>query len=52
LALQRAEGLYGGIDMLHTRPVQPTPLVKPRRQTRALNPEAGDIIRESESRPS
>jgi glutathione-regulated potassium-efflux system protein KefB len=52
LALQRAEGLYAGIDMLHTRPVQPTPLVKPRRQTRALNPEAGDIIRESESRPS
>lgn len=52
LALQRAEGLYAGIDMLLTRPVQPAPLVKPRRQTLALNPEAGEIIRESESRPS
>jgi CPA2 family monovalent cation:H+ antiporter-2 len=32
LALQAAEGITAGSDMLHTRPVGPEPLVKPRRR--------------------
>jgi len=36
-ALQQAEGIYGGIDMLITRPV-PEPLSTPRREAKRLNP--------------
>ena len=32
LALQAAEGISAGRDMLHTRPVNPEPLVKPRKR--------------------
>lgn len=32
LALQAAEGITAGRDMLHTRPVNPEPLVKPRKR--------------------
>lgn len=52
LVLQQAEGIHAGIDMLHTRPVQPAPLVIPRRRARALTRETDDIIRaEQESGP-
>jgi glutathione-regulated potassium-efflux system protein KefB len=44
LALQQAEGTFGGIDMLHTRPVQPEPLSTPRREATPLNREAGPLV--------
>lgn len=52
LALQQAEGITAGRDMLHTRPadVQPEPLSAPRRRTTPLNPEAGEIVENGESR--
>jgi voltage-gated potassium channel Kch len=40
LALQQAEGIYGGLDLLLTRPV-PEPLSAPRREAKHLNPEIG-----------
>jgi glutathione-regulated potassium-efflux system protein KefB len=45
LALQQAEGIYGGIDMLLTRPV-PEPLSIPRREAKRLNPEADEAAGE------
>jgi monovalent cation:proton antiporter-2 (CPA2) family protein len=46
LALQQAEGLLAGIELLRpTRPVEPEPLSVPEREGVALNPEAEDIIR-------
>jgi CPA2 family monovalent cation:H+ antiporter-2 len=44
LAIQQAEGVYAGTDLLRTRLVQPVPLSAPRREARPLNREAGDII--------
>ena len=44
LAIQQAEGIYAGVDLLRTRLVQPEPLSAPRREARPLNREAGDII--------
>ena len=38
LALQQAEGVYGGLDLLLTQPV-PEPLITPRREAKRLNPE-------------
>ena len=32
LVLQEAEGITAGRDMLHSRPVRPEPLVKPKRE--------------------
>jgi voltage-gated potassium channel Kch len=43
LALQQAEGIYGGIDMLLTRPV-PEPLSAPRREAKRLNPETAAVV--------
>ncbi len=43
LAVQQAEGIYAGIDMLRTRPT-PTPLSEVQRGARALNQEAGELI--------
>ena len=43
LAVQQAEGIYGGLDMLRTRPT-PTPLSEVQRDARALNTEAGELI--------
>jgi CPA2 family monovalent cation:H+ antiporter-2 len=34
LLIQQAEGIHAGGDMLHTRPVTPEPLVKPRREAK------------------
>ena len=44
LAVQQAEGIYAGTDILLRRP-RPEPLSTPSRPTEALNPEAEDIIR-------
>ena len=43
LAVQQAEGIYAGIDMLRTRPT-PAPLSEVARGARALNVEAGELI--------
>ena len=43
LAVQQAEGIYAGIDLLRTRPT-PAPLSKVHRGARALNMEAGELI--------
>jgi CPA2 family monovalent cation:H+ antiporter-2 len=32
LAIQAVEGLLGGLEKLHTRPVSPEPLIKPKRE--------------------
>ncbi len=40
LALQQAEGVSAGLELLQTRLVQPEPLLKPRREAQALNPPA------------
>ena len=40
LALQQAEGVSAGLELLQTRLVQPEPLSKPRREAQALNPPA------------
>jgi glutathione-regulated potassium-efflux system protein KefB len=38
LALQQAEGLSAGLELLQTRLVQPEPLSEPRRESQSLNP--------------
>ena len=43
LAMQQAEGIYAGIDLLRTRPT-PAPFSEVARGARALNEEAGEII--------
>ena len=48
LALQQAEGISAGMDLLHTSMVQ-EPLSEPAGEARPLNPEAQEIVR---SRPS
>jgi len=45
LALQLAEGELAGLNLIHTRPVQPEPLTQPQRAGRALNPEAEEATR-------
>jgi len=37
LRIQQAEGLYAGGHMLHTRPVMPEPLTKPRREITVIH---------------
>ena len=49
LALQQAEGISAGLDLLRAQMTQ-EPLSKPAREVRALNPEARDLI--EEKRPS
>jgi glutathione-regulated potassium-efflux system protein KefB len=44
LALQQAEGISAGLDLLHTTMVQ-EPLSKPAGEAKPLNPEAQDIVR-------
>ena len=43
LALQQAEGISAGIDLLRTRMVH-EPLSEPAREVKPLNPEAQEII--------
>jgi glutathione-regulated potassium-efflux system protein KefB len=51
LALQQAEGVMAGRDMMFARRVQPEPLSEPQRETTALNPEAEELVR-GEEEPS
>ena len=45
LALQRSEGLLGGVDLLRgASPIKPEPLVVPRAKPRALSAETRDIL--------
>jgi len=44
LALQQAEGISAGLDLLRAQMAQ-EPLSRPARETRALNPEAQEIVR-------
>lgn len=37
LAIQAVEGLLGGLEKLHTRPVSPEPLIKPKRKSERLD---------------
>jgi glutathione-regulated potassium-efflux system protein KefB len=43
IAIQQAEGIYAGIDLLRQRPTM-TPFSEPQRGPRALNQEAGELI--------
>jgi glutathione-regulated potassium-efflux system protein KefB len=43
IAIQQAEGIYAGVDLLRQRPT-PTPFSEPQRGARALNQEAGELI--------
>jgi glutathione-regulated potassium-efflux system protein KefB len=45
IAIQQAEGIYAGIDLLRKRPTM-TPFSEPQRGPKPLNPEAGEIIKE------
>src|SRR5436853_3247683 len=47
IAIQQAEGVYAGIDLLRKRPTM-APFSEPHRGARALNEEAGEIIAEKE----
>jgi glutathione-regulated potassium-efflux system protein KefB len=44
LALQQAEGIFAGIELIPGRGVEPTPLRAPEREATPLNAEAEDII--------
>jgi hypothetical protein len=43
LAVQQAEGIYGGLDLLRTRPT-PAPLSVVQHDAQALNTEAAELI--------
>jgi glutathione-regulated potassium-efflux system protein KefB len=45
LALQQAEGLTAGRDLMFARRVQPEPLSQPLHKSEALNPEAGELMK-------
>jgi monovalent cation:proton antiporter-2 (CPA2) family protein len=45
LALQQAEGITAGRDLMFARRVQPEPLSQPLRKSEALNPEAGELMK-------
>ncbi|MBO0752765.1 MAG: cation:proton antiporter, partial [Bradyrhizobiaceae bacterium] len=46
LAVQQAEGLAAGRELVWQRRVRPEPLSEPRHRGEALNPEAGELIKE------
>jgi glutathione-regulated potassium-efflux system protein KefB len=45
LALQQAEGITAGRDLMFARRVQPEPLSQPLHKSEALNPEAGELMK-------
>jgi monovalent cation:proton antiporter-2 (CPA2) family protein len=49
LALQQAEGLAAGRDLVWRKRVRPEPLSEPRHRSEALNPEAGELMKEEET---
>jgi monovalent cation:proton antiporter-2 (CPA2) family protein len=48
LALQQAEGITAGRNLMFARRVQPEPLSAPQRQATALNPEAAELVKKEE----
>jgi glutathione-regulated potassium-efflux system protein KefB len=49
LALQQAEGIAAGRDLVWQQRVRPEPLSEPRQRSEALNPEAGELMKEEAS---
>ncbi len=49
LALQQAEGITAGRDLVWRQRVRPEPLSEPRQKSEALNPEAGELMKEEEA---
>jgi hypothetical protein len=47
VAIQQAEGIYGGLDLMRQRP-QMAPFSEPQRKAKPLNEEAEEIIKEDE----
>ncbi len=47
LVLQEAEGITAGRDMLHSRPVRPEPLVKPKREVTQPDDALADLADET-----
>jgi CPA2 family monovalent cation:H+ antiporter-2 len=45
LALQQAEGITAGRDLMFARRVQPEPLSQPLHKSEALNPEARELMK-------
>ena len=48
IAIQQAEGIYAGIDMLRQRPKM-APFSEPQHEAKPLNEEAGEIIKEEKT---
>jgi glutathione-regulated potassium-efflux system protein KefB len=51
LALQQAEGVSAGLELLQTRLVQPEPLSEPRHKAQSLTPETEDIVEREQAPP-
>ena len=49
VAIQQAEGIYAGIDLMRQRPTM-TPFSEPQHGAQALNEEAGELIRRARAR--
>jgi monovalent cation:proton antiporter-2 (CPA2) family protein len=49
LALQQAEGIAAGRDLVWSKRVRPEPLSEPWRRSEALNPEARELMKEEET---
>jgi glutathione-regulated potassium-efflux system protein KefB len=49
LALQQAEGLTAGYNLVWRKRVRPEPLSEPHHRSEALNPEAGELMKEEEA---
>ena len=47
LLVQYREGIYAGSDKLHTKPVQPEPLVKPTHDAEALDDRSREMVAEA-----
>jgi voltage-gated potassium channel Kch len=51
LALQQAEGITAGRDLVWARRVQPEPLSEPLHESEALNPEAAELVQKEDASP-
>jgi monovalent cation:proton antiporter-2 (CPA2) family protein len=51
LALQQAEGITAGRDLVWVRRVQPEPLSEPLHESEALNPEAAELVQKEDASP-
>ncbi|MBO6814256.1 MAG: cation:proton antiporter [Rhizobiaceae bacterium] len=46
LQVQYREGLYAGSDIMHSKPVQPEPLVEPQHEAELLDPRSREVVGE------